>query len=146
MKIIVDTTIVFSAILNPTNNIANLLIRSKSLFEFYSVDYLLQELSQHKQKIIKLGGYSSSDYKEAVAIATKRITFFRDVLIPNPELLKAEKILEDIDKDDTIFLALSFHLNAPIWTGDKNLINGLKSKGIDSTITTKEMKNLSKHK
>jgi len=38
-----------------------------------------------------------------------------------------------------MFLALSIHLKAKLWTGDLELINGLKKKGFTDTITTKEL-------
>ena len=47
MKIIVDTNIVFSAILNTESKIGNLLIDSEKQFQFFTTDYLRFELNNY---------------------------------------------------------------------------------------------------
>ena len=47
-KIVVDTNIVFSGILNTNNRIGDLLLNSGNVFEFYTVSYLKKELENHK--------------------------------------------------------------------------------------------------
>ncbi len=54
MKIIVDTNIVFSAILKPTSRIGDLLLNSDKVFSFYSCHFLIQELESHKDKLLQL--------------------------------------------------------------------------------------------
>jgi len=49
------------------------------------------------------------------------------------------KMVEDIDIKDLPFVALSLYLDAKILTGDKKLINGLKSKGFENIIELKEI-------
>jgi predicted nucleic acid-binding protein len=51
MKIIVDTNIVFSALLNSNSHIGQLLLDSRNYFEFYSCKYLQKELFNHFHKI-----------------------------------------------------------------------------------------------
>ena len=41
MKVVVDTNIVFSAILNPQSNIGQILLNKDNKLQFYSVNYLL---------------------------------------------------------------------------------------------------------
>jgi predicted nucleic acid-binding protein len=139
MRIIVDTNIAFSGILSSDGKIGELLIKSKDYFEFFSVDQLKKELEEHKEKIIKISCYSEEEYNEAKELAISKIKFIRDVLIPKSDLLKAEKLLSDIDIDDTVFLALTMHLKAKLWTGDLKLIEGLAQKGFYDTITTNEL-------
>ena len=141
MRLIVDTNIVFSGILNSNSSIGELLIKSKNYFSFFSVDQLKTELHKHKEKIKKIANYNEEEYIEAKELATAKIKFIRDTLIPKPDLLTAEELLQDIDLDDTVFLALSIHLNAKLWTGDLELIKGLAKKGYINTITTKELIN-----
>jgi predicted nucleic acid-binding protein len=139
MKIIVDTNIVFSGILNSNGKIGELLIKSKDYFDFFSVDQLKGELTEHKEKIKKIGKYSEEEYIEARELAISKIRFIRDSLIPKENLIKAAELLVDIDIDDSIFLALALNFNAKLWTGDRELINGLKVKRIYKTITTLEL-------
>lgn len=139
MKIVVDSNIVFSGILNMDGKIGELLIKSKDFFDFFSVDQLKLELHKHKEKIIKITGYSVLEYQEARELAIAKIKFIRDELIPKSSLIEAEKLLQGIDIDDTVFVALASHLQANLWTGDLELINGLLKKGYKNTITTKEL-------
>ncbi|MEZ5045278.1 MAG: PIN domain-containing protein [Saprospiraceae bacterium] len=59
MKIIVDTNIIFSGILNTDGKIGDLLMNSHEIFEFYTVTYLRQEIEKHKEKLEKISGLSS---------------------------------------------------------------------------------------
>jgi len=50
-KIIVDSNILFSAILNLNSNICQVLINGKEHFHFYAPKYARTELFKHKEKI-----------------------------------------------------------------------------------------------
>jgi predicted nucleic acid-binding protein len=60
MKLVVDTNIIFSALLSPNGTISDLLLNSDN-FDFYSPTFLLEELENHKAKLLKLSGYSEKD-------------------------------------------------------------------------------------
>lgn len=59
MRIVVDTNIAFSAILNTNNLIANIILYPKSRLHFYSTDLLLLEIQEHRDKLKRLAGYST---------------------------------------------------------------------------------------
>jgi len=61
MRVIVDTNIVFSAILNTDSAIAKILLKQKSNLNFYSVDFLFSEIEEHYEKLRKISGYSNFD-------------------------------------------------------------------------------------
>lgn len=61
MKIVVDTNIVFSAILNSSRDIGKVLILYGRFFEFYSCDFLREELILHHKKLIKLTKLSEKE-------------------------------------------------------------------------------------
>ena len=54
MKIVVDSNIAFSAMLNLNSKIGQILIKSGSLFSFYSVPQLKDEVFEYKEKIQKI--------------------------------------------------------------------------------------------
>ena len=60
-------------------------------------------------------------------------------MIPSNVLINSEKLLEDIDIDDTEFVALTTHIRGKLWSGDKILQNGLMKKGWTKFVTTDEL-------
>ncbi len=139
MKIVVDTNIVFSAILNSTSRIGQILITSKSNFQFYSCVFLKTELIKHQNKLLKITKLSIEELEELQDLITKNITFIHEGLLPEKTIIAAEKLLIDVDLNDSVFVALTKNLKAKLWTGDKELIKGLKSKKFKEIITTGEI-------
>ena len=139
MKIVVDTNIVFSAILNSTGRIGQILITSKSNFQFYSCVFLKTELNRHQDKLLKLTKPSIEELEELQDLITKNITFIHESLLPEKTIIAAEKLLIDVDLNDSVFVALTKNLKAKLWTGDKELIKGLKSKKFKDVFTTGEI-------
>ncbi len=142
VKIVVDTNIVFSAILNSTSRIGQILITSKTNFQFYSCVFLKTELSKHKKKLLKLTKLTSEELEELQELIIDNIAFIHESLLPENTIIAAEKLLTDIDKNDAVFVALTKNLKAKLWTGDKELIKGLKLKKFEDVITTGELLDL----
>jgi predicted nucleic acid-binding protein len=59
MRIVVDTNIVFSAIVNTNSRIARILLQPRTKLNFYSTDQLLNEILEHKGKLRKIATYSN---------------------------------------------------------------------------------------
>ncbi|OYU83308.1 MAG: hypothetical protein CFE24_12010 [Flavobacterium sp. BFFFF2] len=139
MKIVVDTNIVFSAILNTNSRIAQILIYQNPNFQFYSCDYLQTEILRHREKLLKLTRITDEELTELEGFITHNITFINENLLP-PQLVEETKIqLQDIDPFDIPFVALAKHLNAKLWTGDKKLYFPLKEQNFQHIISTLEM-------
>ena len=139
MKIIVDTNIVFSALLNSNGRIGNLLLDSREYFEFYSCKFLQKEMFHHLPKIQKYSNLNRDDLFELLYLVESRIFFIDENLLPNKIITEAMHLVADIDSDDVAFVALNSHLNGLLWTGDKKLMNGLKQKDYKSVVTTLEL-------
>lgn len=139
VKIVVDTNIVFSGILNSSSKIGRLLLTSKRHFHFYSCDFLRYELLKHNTKLLKLTKLSEQELTELENLVKQNITFINEALIPEKLIMSTEKLVNDIDPNDVLFVALARHLKADLWTGDKELLEGLKAKRFKSLITTSEM-------
>ena len=58
MKIIVDTNIIFSSLLNSNGTIGDLLFNSDKYFEFYSCIYMRYEIHKHWERLKKISKLS----------------------------------------------------------------------------------------
>jgi len=139
MKVVLDTNIVFSAMLNPGSSIGDVILNSQNALSFYACEYLRDEINDHKNKIIKITGYNDREYDELTFLIYKQIDFFTESTIPFEFWKKAAEFVRDVDMDDINFVALSLFLDIKLWTGDKSLINGLTKKGFRNLITTQEV-------
>jgi predicted nucleic acid-binding protein len=139
MKIIIDTNIIFSALLNSNSRISKIILNSKDHFQFYSCEYLKIEILRHRKKLLKLTKLTEIELTELEEIITNKITFINERLLPQELLLKTEKQLESIDSNDTAFVTLTKHLEGKLWTGDMQLYNGLKAKKFKDIILTADL-------
>jgi predicted nucleic acid-binding protein len=139
MKIIVDTNIVFSALLNTNSHIGRLLLDTRDKFDFYSCKYLQKEIHSHIDKIHQYSGLNNDDVFELISLVESRIFFIDEELLPTSIITEAHAWVSGVDFDDFAFVGISAHLDAWLWTGDKKLINGLRQKGYSRLVTTTDL-------
>lgn len=72
-------------------------------------------------------------------VVDTNIVFVDDILLNDNDLKDAAELVSDVDPDDALFVALTNHLMANLWTGDKRLLIGLKKKGFSRILTTDEI-------
>ena len=139
MKVVVDTNIVFSAILNSQSRIGQILLHSDKSIKFYSPNYLRVEIQNHFEKIKRNTKLPDYEIHELIDILYTKIHFISEEFIPSETLLVADNLTNDVDFDDVMFVALAIHLNCRLWTGDKTLIKALAQKGYKRFIDTLEL-------
>ncbi len=139
MRIVVDSNIAFSAILNSNSKIGTIILHPKSRFNFYSTNQLLEEIVAHKDKLKSLSGYSENELDQITHLITQKIRFINIKLIPLEIFQKALSLTQDVDIDDTEFVALAEHAKAKLWTGDKKLIQGLSEKNWKKVVSTEDL-------
>ena len=139
MRIIVDTNIVFSALLNSNSRIGRLLLDSRDKFRFYSCKYLQKEIHRHIDKIRHYSGLNNDDLSELIALVESRIFFLDEELLPAAVIAEAKEYVKDVDFDDFAFVAAAINLDAWLWTGDKKLSTGLRQKGYSRIISTADL-------
>ncbi len=139
MKIVVDTNIIFSALLNSNNTIGDLIFNSNKIFEFYSCSYMRFEIQKHWEKLKKISGLSEQDLQTSYNLVLSKLKFINEDIIPVEIWLSSEKITKKFDIDDTDFVALTQFLKATLWTGDKVLYSGLKIGKFKKVLNTSEM-------
>lgn len=142
MRVVVDANIIFSGILNANGKIGDLLINSLDYFEFIAPDFLRTEIFRHYPKLSSISGMLEEQIREAEFQICKDIKFISEEQIMPSIWSDAEKIVADIDPKDTHYIAYSKHFDCKLWSGDKQLMNGLIAKGFDLVIATDELFNL----
>lgn len=138
-KIIVDTNIIFSCLLNSQGTIGDLYFNSDSVFEFYSNQYMRFEIRKHWNKLKKISGLTDQELEVSYEKMLSNITFINEELIPQKNWRKAESLVADIDIDDIDFVALATYLEGGLWTGDNVLYTGLKAKRFKSVYNTQDL-------
>ena len=139
MKIVVDTNIIFSALLNSNGTIGDILFNSDKHFEFYSCSYMRYEIQKHWERLKKISKLSDEQLQVSYALVLSKLKFINEDIIPVETWLVSEQITKGIDIDDTDFVALTKFLKATLWTGDKILYNGLKKIDFKKLLNTTEL-------
>jgi predicted nucleic acid-binding protein len=142
MNLVIDTNIVFSAILNPKSNIGEILLNYQDKIKFYAPEFLLFEIEKYNSKIKKISKLPSEEILISKILVLNSITFISEELILNKNWEKAFQLTKDIDEDDTPFVALALQMDSKLWSGDKKLTSGLLSKNSKIIYTTQQLKNL----
>ncbi len=122
MIIIVDTNIVFSAILNTKSIIGDILLNSSDTFQFLSCHYLWKEIDTHWNKLLKVSKLEEHDLLESQRIIYKNVNFIDEAQISKEYRKRAFELVIDIDINDIAFVALNESLEYILWTGDKGLL------------------------
>lgn len=127
VPIVVDTNILFSALLNSKSGFTETLLKSEH--QFYVCEQILVEMFKRKDKIVKLSKLDEDDVFHLYHILLKRINLFKEDLISPESRKRAYELCHDVDETDTPHVALTIELNGLLWTGDQALKDGLKQKG-----------------
>ncbi len=104
MKIVIDSNIVFSAILNSQGKIAQLIINGSNYFSFFSINLLKKEILNHKHKLLSISGLTETQFESSFSHITSRIKFVDEILISDQDLERATKLTRDIDENDILFV------------------------------------------
>lgn len=139
IKIIVDTNIIFSALLNTQGTIGDLIFNSERKLKFYSCDYMQFEIEKHWPKLIKISKLSNHDLTISQRKVFANINFINESLIPSEIWERSEKLVKDIDVDDIDFIALTEYLKGKLRTGDKQLYSGLAAKKYKRIVNTSDL-------
>ena len=142
MKIVVDTNIIFSAMLNPAAIIGQIIIYGQrhQQFEFFAPNLLKDEIKRHRGKMIEASkSIDETTFEDIRDEIFRCINFVSEEQIPFEFWHDAIPLVRDVDMDDIAFVALAEYLDAKLWTGDKKLFSGLEKRGFTRVITTEEI-------
>ena len=142
MRIVVDTNIVFSALINSSGTISDLLFNSNRIFQFFAPRIIDDELHKHGDKLARFSGLDPSEISLLKSYLIQRITLIDLEQIGSKSWHKALELTRSIDQFDAPFVALAIEIEGILWTGDKALLKGLNKQGFDDVIDTPGLKDL----
>lgn len=117
MRLIIDTNRIISALLKKgwTREII-----TSNIFEFYTVDYVMDEIRKHKEYILKKAKFTENEFELLFNLVTENISVVPDKIVKD-QMKKAIEIMMDIDVYDSPILACALAIpNEGIWTEDKD--------------------------
>lgn len=126
-SIVIDTNLIFSALIPRASMIREILFESN--MNFYSPNFLIAEIYKHKEKLLKISKLNEHEFYVYFNGVIERIKFIPTDFISIESRQRAYDLCHDIDSKDIPFVGLSIELSIPLWTGDKKLKEGLMHKG-----------------
>lgn len=136
-KIILDSSIIFSALISPNSNIRKALLGSR--FDWYCPNFMAFEIFKHKEKLLKNSKATEEDLHNCYEKILQKVNFINENLIDVEHFLEAWHLCKDVDPKDTPFIALALELGCRVWSKDKELMAGLKARGFDRFLGENEI-------
>jgi len=137
MRFVVDSNVLFTFFWK--NSILHNIL--KQSIELFAPDYSLEEINKYAKEIMEKTSLSKDEFKKERHALARIVSFipieeyslsFQKITSLKKKLITQDynEIIKDID-----FLALSIHLQCPLWSNDLLL----KKQSIVSVLTTKEI-------
>ena len=117
LRLILDSNRLFAALIR--QSLAKNIILNPN-FEFFAPDYVFSEIMKHKDYILDKSKLLETEFEILFDHLFEKVTIIPFEKI-QPYYEDAKKIMDPIDPDDSVFLALAMCIsNDGIWTGDKD--------------------------
>jgi predicted nucleic acid-binding protein len=131
--VVVDTNILFSALLKERSGFAETLLTSG--VRFYVNELVLAEIFRHKEKLVRLSTLSEAEIVRLLHTLLRAVEIFKEDLISSENRRAAYELCRDVDETDAPHVAIALELDALLWTGDATLKSALRAKGFDRFFT-----------
>ena len=129
MKIVIDTNIIFSALLKSDSRFAMSIIANPEENDYFTAYFTIVELFKHKERIKKFSKLTEDAILEIFYELLKHIQFVNDDSISITSWKEAMRLYHDVDIKDVPSIALTIELDGQLWTSDEELRKGLLAKG-----------------
>lgn len=116
MHLVVDTNVIFSALIAGGRTREIIITRPLNLFvpEFFHL-----ELANNRDEVAEKTGLDMDDLRVLLNLLFEHLH-----VVPRDEfethLDEARRLIEEVDPDDVPFLALALHRDADLWSDDKH--------------------------
>lgn len=142
MNILVDTNILFSIIITPKGKIAETIESIKKNHTIFISDFSFEELSKHKDKLIRLSKLSNIKVDKTIYFFEKNFNVVSSDLFTEKIILESYKLVKDVDVNDLPIVAASLLTKSVLFTGDKKLYTALKQKSFNTVYNNEELREL----
>ena len=118
MKVIIDSNILFSAIIKDSTT-RRLILEYDDHFLF--PEFIFEEIEKHKSELLIKSGMSEGEFNALLSIILQKVaTVSNEALLPYRS--EALEIIKDIDINDVLFIACSLaYPGSILWSDDKDL-------------------------
>jgi len=117
MKLVVDTNKIIAGLIRGSAS-RKILLSDK--FEFLTVGITKSEIEEYKQEIIDKAKVTGEEFNKIFSLLFSKIFVVSDVVIES-KMEEAKQIMDNIDPDDTPFIALALSVkNDGLWSDDKH--------------------------
>ncbi len=127
MIVIVDSNIIFSALLSKNNHYAQKIFKAEHTYT--TVNFLISEIFDHKEKIIKFSKLNGGEFKEHFELLFAHLRLIPDTDISFHNYYSAYQIVSKADVKNIAFVALAMELRAQLWTNDKPIRQAILEYG-----------------
>lgn len=141
MDIVIDSNILFSALLKPDGKLAEIILNPAFSLSKYTCHFLYVEIFKYKEKILKFSKLDEEALLEVLYRLIKKIEFISEETIDVTVWQQAQLLTVSVDPKDTPFVALALSLNAQLWTGDRKLLTALRTNGFEQVLDTEDLLN-----
>ncbi len=132
MKIVVDANIVIAALAKQSITKEVLLY---PFMDYYSPDFLLEELAEHEDEIISKMHIDKAGYQKVLDILTKKIKIVHKATY-SQYMGQAHEIMGKLDEDDEQYIAAALSIDADgVWSYDPDF----KEQEVVKLFTTGEL-------
>ena len=134
LKLVLDTNIIISALINKKSAIRDILISDELIF--YMPELVLAEILEHKELLCRKTGLSQKEVFFTLFYLMNKVEIVKKEAF-SENLEKAKGIMKKIDINDSEFLALAFSIeNDGIFSNDKHFDNsGIKKWTVEEIIS-----------
>ena len=134
--VVVDTNILFSALLRRSTRFAQILLQDPH--SFVICESVLIELFSKKEKLVSLTRLESAELEKLLHLFLRRMALYKEDLIPSEHRQRAWELCGSVDPEDVPHVALTLAVNCLLWTGDQRLRAGLAARGFTRFFTPNE--------
>ena len=116
MKLVVDTNIIFSALIK--DPLARRIITHSNL-ELYTINFSKKELLKYEKEILKKAKISATELYLILEKLNQKLNIIDDKVVAL-KINEGIKIMKKIDIKDSPFIAAALAIKADLWSEDKH--------------------------